>query len=272
MKYGLRMASEDCDAQMVVISTDDIASMEDEMAMIQFAIKKGADAVIVKPIPGADSEKLLQTISAKIPVMLIGSSAGYNRSQSAYATTEADAAALVKQLVQEVINDYGGDISGKTFGIFSSDVASDVAYVKKEAVCSELERMGAQIDWKLIGNLNEDGLTILEKQKPVDVVLTLDDRSVVQAGTCSKENQLHGADVYGIGNSTESVYYLDNGSVKCLVVPDEFGAGYQCMTQVVRKLNGDIRKMKDQTVQYTVIRRSELFSERNQELLFIMSQ
>lgn len=115
-------------------------------------------------------------------------------------------------------------------------------------------------------------LTILEKQKPVDVVLTLDDRSVVQAGTCSKENRLHGADVYGIGNSTESVYYLDNGSVKCLVVPDEFGAGYQCMTQVVHKLNGDIRKMEDQTVQYTVIRRSELFSERNQELLFIMSQ
>ena len=151
-------------------------------------------------------------------------------------------------------------------------MASDVTYVKKGVVCSELERMGAQIDWKLTGNLNEDGLTILEKQKPVDVVLTLDDRSVVQAGTCSKENRLHGADVYGIGNSTESVYYLDNGSVKCLVVPDEFGAGYQCMTQVVHKLNGDIRKMEDQTVQYTVIRRSELFSERNQELLFIMSQ
>ena len=272
LKYGLRMASEDCDAKMVVISTDDIASMEDEAAMIQFAIKKGADAVIVKPIPGADSEELLQTISEKIPVMLIGSSAGYNRSQSAYATTEADAAALVKQLVQEVLKDYGGDIRGKTFGIFSSDVASDVTYVKKGVVCSELERMGAQIDWKLTGNLNEDGLTILEKQKPVDVVLTLDDRSVVQAGTCSKENRLHGADVYGIGNSTESVYYLDNGSVKCLVVPDEFGAGYQCMTQVVHKLNGDIRKMEDQTVQYTVIRRSELFSERNQELLFIMSQ
>lgn len=152
-------------------------------------------------------------------------------------------------------------------------MASDVAYVKKEAVCSELERMGAQIDWKLIGNLNEDGLTILEKQKPVDVVLTLDDRSVVQAGTCSKENQLHGADVYGIGNSTESVYYLDNGSCQMSGRPwMKFGAGYQCMTQVVRKLNGDIRKMKDQTVQYTVIRRSELFSERNQELLFIMSQ
>lgn len=272
LKYGLRMASEDYDAQMVVISTDDIVSMEDEVSMIQFAIKKGADAVIVKPIPGADSEKLLQTISAKIPVMLIGSSAGYNRSQSAYATTEADAAALVKQLVQEVLNDYGGDISGKTFGIFSSDVASDVTYVKKGVACSELERMGAKIDWKLTGNLNEDGLTILEKQKSVDVVLALDDRSVVQAGTCSKENQLHGADVYGIGNSTESVYYLDNGSVKCLVVPDEFGAGYQCMTQVVRKLNGDIRKMKDQTVQYTVIHRSGLFSKRNQELLFIMSQ
>ena len=35
LKYGLRMASEDCDAKMVVISTDDIASMEDEAAIYQ---------------------------------------------------------------------------------------------------------------------------------------------------------------------------------------------------------------------------------------------
>ena len=117
--------------------------------------------MIVKPIPGADSEKLLQTISAKIPVMLIGSSAGYNRSQSAYATTEADAAALVKQLVQEVLKDYGGDIRGKTSVSFPPMWHRMSLYVKKGVVCSELERMGAQIDWKLTGNLNEDGLTIL---------------------------------------------------------------------------------------------------------------
>ena len=255
-----------------VLHLNVITAMEEEIKIIQFAIKKGADAVIVQPIPGADSEELLSSVSAKTPIMLIGSSAGYDRGKSAYATTEVDAAALAKKLVEEVLSDHKGDISGKTFGIFSSDVASDVTYVKKETVCSELERMGAKIDWKITGNLNEDGLVLLEKQQPVDVVLALDDRSVVGTGSCAKQKRLHGAQIYGIGNSTEAVYYLDDDSIECLVVPDEFEAGYQCMDQVVKRLKGDLWTMQDQTVQYTVIRRQELFSDSNQELLFTMSQ
>ena len=272
LKYGLRMASEDRNVKLVVISTDDIPSMEEEIKIIQFAIKKGADAVIVQPIPGADSEELLGSISDKIPISLVGSAAGYDRSRSAYATTESDAAALAEKLVEEVLSDQKGDISGKTFGIFSSDVASDVAYEKKKVVCGKLESLGAKISWKLTGNLNEEGLVLLENQQPVDFVLALDDRSVVQAGSCAKERSLHEAKVYGIGNSTEAVYYLDNDCVRCLVVPDEFEAGYQCMAQVIQKLDGKLWTMKDQTVDYTVIRRADLFSDSNQELLFTMSQ
>ena len=60
----------------------------------------------------------------------------------------------------------------------------------------------------------------------------LDDNSLTAAGECSASNNLHGAVVYGIGNSTEAVYYLDTGSVECLVVPDEFNVGYQSLTEM----------------------------------------
>ena len=36
-------------------------------------------------------------------------------------------------------------------------------------------------------------------------------------GEYAAANNLHGALVYGIGNSTEAVYYLDTGIVGCLV-------------------------------------------------------
>ncbi|MFR2836002.1 MAG: hypothetical protein ACLTCI_04085 [[Clostridium] nexile] len=33
--------------------------------------------------------------------------------------------------------------------------------------------------------------------------------------------------LYGIGQSTEAIYYLDKGIAECVVVPDEFNVGYQ---------------------------------------------
>ena len=272
LKYGLRMAAEDHKVDVVFISTEIIESMEEEVKIIQFAIQKGADAVIVQPIPGVDAEQILQTVSPKIPVMLIESAAGYDRSQSDFPTTEADAASMGKQLVQELLADCDGDIRGKRIGVFSSDMASDVTREKKNTVYRLLQEQGADIRWKITGKLNDAGLVILEKQPPVDAVLALDDRSVVIAGKCAADERLHGAWLYGIGNSTEAVYYLDNDYAKCLIVPDEFDAGYQSMSAVVDQLNGIVHDMEDITAGYTVLRRDELFTDENQELLFIMSQ
>ena len=72
--------------------------------------------------------------------------------------------------------------------------------------------------------------------READFVIALDDESLVKAGTASEENNLHGAVVYGIGNSTEAVYCLDFGSAECLVVPDEFNVGYQSLTEVAESL------------------------------------
>ena len=105
-----------------------------------------------------------------------------------------------------------------------------------------------------------------------DLVAALDDNSLTAAGECSASNNLHGAVVYGIGNSTEAVYYLDTGSVECLVVPDEFNVGYQSLTEMAGRLKNPFRGLKDRKVSGTVIRREELFTEENQDILFTMSQ
>lgn len=272
LKYGIEMAAEDQRVDAVFISTETIESIGDEVKIIQLAVQRGADAVIVQPIPGLHSEQALRDLSPKVPVMLVESSAGYDRSQSYFATVEADAALMGELLAGELINDWGGNIRGKTVGILSSDMTSDVTWEKKNMISSLLGQQGAEVKWKITGNLNDAGLVILETQQPVDVVLALDDRSVVMAGKCSADERLHGAQVYGIGNSMEAVYYLDNGLVECLIVPDEFDAGYQSMSEVAAQLNKKGHKLQSVTVGATVLRREELFSDENQELLFTMSQ
>lgn len=74
----------------------------------------------------------------------------------------------------------------------------------------------------------------LQTQRRVDIVMALDNASFVEAGEAAKDNDLYGAVLYGIGNSTEAVYYLDAGWAQCLVAPDEFDAGYESVAELIK--------------------------------------
>ena len=103
-------------------------------------------------------------------------------------------------------------------------------------------------------------------------MMALDNASFVEAGEAAKDNDLYGAVLYGIGNSTEAVYYLDAGWAQCLVAPDEFDAGYESVAELIKKRRNFFYKMKDRQITYTVLTRENLFSEENRNLLFTISR
>ena len=84
--------------------------------------------------------------------------------------------------------------------------------------------------------------------------------------------KFYGKRIYGIGNSTEAAYYLDTGVVECLLVADEFNLGYQSLNEIAKELDDYLYHMQSIEVYHTIIRKEELFSEENQEILFTMSQ
>ena len=61
----------------------------------------------------------------------------------------------------------------------------------------------------------------------MDIVIALDDSNLTAIGEYLASSQPHGELLYGIGQSTEAIYYLDKGIAECVVVPDEFNVGYQ---------------------------------------------
>ena len=135
-----------------------------------------------------------------------------------------------------------------------------------------LKDTGAECCWVISDPHAETGINSLKDQPEVDLVIALDDHSLITAAEYAAANNLHGALVYGIGNSTEAAYYLDTGTVECLVVPDGFSLGYQSLTETAASLGHFFRKMNSRKVSYTIIRREELFTRKNQEILFMMSQ
>ena len=264
-KYGLKKAAEDYKVELTAVSTGESMTVEEEMHIIHSEIENGTDALIIQPVPGTDTEEMLKKIQKKVPVMLVDMVA---EETTNIPCTQPDHYAMGVSLAKELIKDYNSNIEKKTFGIVAQTHQTQAAINREKGFKDTIAGLGAKVKWSIA--LAQD--SSLKDQAKVDFIIALDDRSLVVSGEDSAANNLHGALVYGMGNSTEAVYYLDTGIVQCLVVPDEFNMGYQSLTQAAERLSRSLSQMQNAAVNYMVIRREELFSKKNQELLFTMSQ
>lgn len=269
-KYGLKMAAQDEKVDVIIVSCEQFLTAEEEIKAIEREVEKGADAVIVEPIEDGKFEEKLERI--KVPVLFISGLEENNEKKSKNPVVEPDNYELGKKLAEELLKDNSGNLSGKRIGIFSSEEGSRAIREREKGVREVLSKTKAELCWSTQERKKEGKPIFLKNQEKVDYLLALDDESMVEAGKAAKENEIHGAVVYGIGNSTEAVYYLDTGNAECLIVPDEFNAGYESLSETAQVLKKMTYRMKGKTLSCSVIRRETLFSEKNQQLLFMMSQ
>lgn len=271
-KYGLKMAAEDADAEMSVVSTGSSLTAEEMEKIIQRETDNGADGILVQPVPGEDTAELLKKTDAKIPVMLVESGMKAEGKDLNLSVVQPDHYACGRDLAEELLKDYRGNLRGKTMGLFLETEETEASLQRKKGFCDAIRDAGGEISWSVSGFYGADGEKTLQSQPWVDFIIAFDDSSLTAAGEASAARNLHGALIYGIGSSTEAVYYLDTGAAECLVVPDEFNVGYQSLTEMAGRLEEIFYETEEKTVSHTVLRRNTLFSEENQELLFTMSQ
>ena len=268
-KYGVKMAAMDQNVETFVVSTGAVLTEEEQQKLIKQEIESGADAVIVQPAFGESPDETSGKVKSKVPAILVESAAS---STDKLSVVEPDHYAMGKDLAEELLRDYNGNVEGKTLGIVSETDDSQGAIQRRAGFWDTLKAEGMELRWSLNISGAKNRENLMTAQTTVDVVAALDDSSLTLAGKCSLENNLHGSVVYGIGNSTDGVYYLENSAVECLVVPDEFMMGYESVTEIAEHLKNPFRKMESKTVSHSILRKDRLFSEENQELLYSMSQ
>ena len=254
-KYGLKMAAREYDTDVVIISKE---------------IAKGADAVIVIPIANRDGQQKLKQLEKSVPIMALGDT--FPVEPSGLHTIEPDHYHMGADLAQKLLENYRGNLIGKKIGIYSQHATSEAVIKRMKGICDTLKGSGAEILWSVSKENDSKEKINLQTQRRVDIVMALDNASFVEAGEAAKDNDLYGAVLYGIGNSTEAVYYLDAGWAQCLVAPDEFDAGYESVAELIKKRHNFFYKMKDRQITYTVLTRENLFSEENRNLLFTISR
>ena len=269
-KYGLRMAAQDQDIEMFVVSTGKVLTAEEEKEVIEREMKQGADAVIVHLIPGDGTESMLKRLKKRIPVMLIESSVSTGGASAHFPVTKTDQYAMGAALADALLQDYSGKLEGKKLGILSESGESWKVSQREKGLSEALGEQDVKVLWSVGSRYMEEEEAFVEALPKVDLVIALDDHSLTLAGKVAAANNLHGALVYGIGHSTEAVYYLDTDIVRCLVVPDMFELGYQSLTELSKSLRSFFYAPQEQTVPYMILRREELFSKEHREILYTM--
>ena len=267
-RYGLRMAAIDNQCELFIVSTGEDMTLEEQIRMAENEIESGGNALIIQPLAGEDATERLKKIEKRAPIVYVEETP--EKGSNAKVLVELDNYDMGVTLAEEVIKDYDGNMTGKTIGIVGGEKDSVSFQRREEGFRHTIEEAGGRMIWGLCRN--ERGEITPEKQPEADIVAALDDDSLTKAGAAASVRKLHGAVVYGIGRSTEAIYYLDTGAAECVIVSDEFNTGYRSLTVAAKKAGVRIHKSQEKPISYTVLRRDTLFSEENQEILFTMSQ
>ena len=269
LKYGLKMAAEEEAIELAVVDVEEGLDAEAQKKVFEREIEDGADALIVQPVLDKNDQEVLKKIEKRVPVMLVGYEAEKGETRYDLPVIKEDNYEMGQALAEEMLKDFEGNIEEKKIGLLLASTDSNMLSSRECGFKDALEDKNANIL-----ELSLDSLLDREEntESKVDIVIALDDSNLTAIGEYLASSQPHGELLYGIGQSTEAIYYLDKGIAECVVVPDEFNVGYQSLSEVARKLDHYFENMKKQTVSYSVIRKETLFSKENQELLLTMSQ
>lgn len=269
LKYGLKMAAEEEGIELAVVDVEEGLDAEAQKKVLEREIEDGADALIVQPVLDKNDQEVLKKIEKRVPVMLVGYEAEKGETRYDLPVIKEDNYEMGQVLAEEMLKDFEGNIEEKKIGLLLASTDSNMLSSRECGFKDALEDKNANIL-----ELSLDSLLDREEntESKVDIVIALDDSNLTAIGEYLASSQPHGELLYGIGQSTEAIYYLDKGIAECVVVPDEFNVGYQSLSEVARKLDHYFENMKKQTVSYSVIRKETLFSKENQELLLTMSQ
>ena len=269
LKYGLKMAAEEQGIELAVVDVEEGLDAEAQKKVLEREIEDGADALIVQPVLDKNDQEVLKKIEKRVPVMLVGYEAEKGETRYDLPVIKEDNYEMGQALAEEMLKDFEGNIEEKKIGLLLASTDSNMLSSRECGFKDALEDKNANIlELSLDALLNREENT----ESKADIVIASDDSNLTAIGEYLASSQPHGELLYGIGQSTEAIYYLDKGIAECVVVPDEFNVGYQSLSEVARKLDHYFENMKKQTVSYSVIRKETLFSKENQELLLTMSQ
>ncbi len=171
-----------------------------------------------------------------------------------------DPAEQVGHLFNMITEDYGQDLTDRTFIFFGADPKDEYDVRRMDYLAERIRDAGGNIKVRITRPY--DASSFLKSSKRSDIVVALDDRALSDCAQYMSEKKGRKRKLYGIGNSPDNVYYLDHLVISGMVVTDEFTRGYENIMYIINASDADV------IVSSYPIRPEEIYEKDNQKLLF----
>lgn len=268
MINGMKDAATQENIHMVICNTDEIPSASDQKALIEEQMENDIDAFIICPAQGDDTAEMLSDTLGEIPYILVTEETyGESESPKKAACVSCDNYRLGSDIAAKLLEDIGEE-KDVSVGIVAAKEKTEGAAMRMQGACDMLVNEGISPAWHFYQSDEADVCNQVYVRMPVDYIISLDSVMLDTLGENAQGETLHGAMIYGVGSSKESISLLDQGKVQALVVPDGYGIGYESVKQIAAKLENAGYTMENVTVSQQILSKEDVFTKDLERYLY----
>ncbi|MBR4456877.1 MAG: substrate-binding domain-containing protein [Solobacterium sp.] len=259
---GLEDAAEDYGVTVNYAVTGSISSLYFQERIVRREAED-ADGLILQLVDSAEAAELINSLSREKVLILVDTDAA-SEAGDACSSVTADNRLAGQLLAEAVREDFGEQTAQLRAGILSGNRKMDSMQERLQYFLNGFEEQGGTVAWTIA---NVSRLEQMNEEQPVNLLIALDNESL-EAAVDAAENGTLDAAVYGVGCSDKTIYYLDKGMIRAMVVPDDFLMGYYAVSNAVERLRAPNSPMKNKTVTCRLIRPDTIYNEESEALLF----
>ena len=274
LKAGLTQAAKDNNIDLSYVYTDYIDDVFTQTTLINQEIAEGADGIITDFCLSMGTAEIVRNIISRVPVEFIITNVDADADISGnYATVMTDNVEVGRAIGNELVIDYGDRLKGLKIGIIAGNQQQ---YAMQDRLKGFLDAVGAkepEIVWTVEESrfLEQELKRSMERVTPA-VIIGLDNTSLEAAVDYVAASGTDKLPLYGAGCSEKLAYYIDNGTIASMILPNEFSMGYQSLTDLSTKLRNRMLVLEDREQGFNVVHQDNLFRDENQRILFPIVQ
>ena len=270
LKEGLKQAADEYSLNLFIQTTDRFLTADD-MEKVILNAAQSYDGLVVGMESFLDGQALMDQLPRRLPVVFLNGTAdaGTNQKRNAVSVSVDDYE--MGRAIAQVIKDESIQTDKEmSVGII---MQGDELISARDRVRGLTENIAPSyhVEWEINLIDNPDLHEMLQTLPQTDCLVSMDNATTEDVALYLSNREKTAVRFYGVGYSTDAVYYLDHGQIAALAVPDEYNIGFSSIQLLASYLyDGNI--MRDQTEDFKMIMPDMIFNDDIRDFLFPVSQ
>lgn len=259
LKDGAETAAMEYDVEIHLLTISEETDWQQQIKLFERELKNGADAFLVAASDSHALSNFLKENEFPYPIQMVETGLSDDSQHTIEVNNYQMGVDLANRLLQEE------EIIAKIAVIVENEQRESVTSRYQGFVDTMKKNHANVVIWKR-GEGEEQIQTKLLLQKmlteeAVDVMAALDN-STLEAAVDAVTNLNKEIAIYGVGNSDQAVYALDNGICKALAYQDEFSMGYLGVLALLEK------EMGTKSPKYQIVTRDTMYQSESEKMIF----